>query len=633
MFDFVHKNKRLIQVVLAIIFLPFAFFGVESYFNRSDTDNNVAVVGGEPVSQREFSQALQERQNAIQRMLGGKADPAFLNSSEIRFTALEGIIQQRLLVGQAVRNGVLIPDSQLQDVITQQPAFQQDGKFSPALYDQFLKNRGEPAAYFEAGLRRDLMLDRSGEAYRGSSIAANSVADRLIRINSQQREVSQYVLTPEQFTSQVKLEPDAAKKYYESHKEEFQIPEQARVEYVVYSLDSVASQIAVAPDEVRQAYEQNLQQYGRAEERQASHILIAVEPGASADAKKQARAKAEDVLRQARQNPGAFGDLAKKYSQDPGSAAKGGDLGMVPRGAMVKPFDDALFAMKQGEIAGPVETPFGYHIIHLTAVKGQGFDGVKSQVEADLKRQKAGKKFSEQAEQLNNIVFEQGDSLKPAAAALKLQIQESGWLTRNGSDNKVLNNPKLLAAIFSDDVLKNKRNTEVVDVGNNTLVAARLLDHKAAATRAFEEVSAAVTKQLTDQQAARLAAKEGRDLLAKLKQGGDAAAAVKWSAAKTVSRENPQGYMGPVLAEVFKTDAAKLPAYGGVENPQGGYSLLKVTRVIEADNIDAAKRKSLAQQLRQVLGQEELNAYVASLKLKADVKINKDRLAASQERP
>jgi peptidyl-prolyl cis-trans isomerase D len=250
-------------------------------------------------------------------------------------------------------------------------------------------------------------------------------------------------------------------------------------------------------------------------------------------------------------------------------------------------------------------------------------------VEADLKRQKAGKKFSEQAEQLNNIVFEQGDSLKPAANALKLQIQESGWVTRNGSDNKLLNNPKLLAAVFSDDVLKNKRNTEVIDVGNNALIAARLLDHKAATTRPFEDVSAAVTKQLTEQQAARLAAKEGRELLAKLKQSEEAAG--KWSAPKTVSRENPQGYVGPVLAEAFKADTAKLPAYAGVENAQGGYSLLKVTRVIEADNIDAAKRKSLAQQLRQVLGQEELNAYVASLKLKAEVKINKDRLQTKEQ--
>jgi peptidyl-prolyl cis-trans isomerase D len=629
MFDFVHKNKRLIQIVLAIIFLPFAFFGVESYFNRSDSDNFVAKIGDQPISQREFSQALQDRQNAIQRMLGGKADPAFLNSTEMRMSALDNLIQQRLLIAQAVRNGILIPDAQLQEIITQVPAFQQDGKFSPALYEQYLKNRGEPAAYFEAGLRRDLMMERSAQAYQGTGVIANSVADRLLHINAQQREASQFYLSPAQYAAQVKLEPDAPRKYYDEHKDQFQIPEQARVEYIVYSLDAVAGQVPVTPEEVKQFYEQNPQQYRSADERQASHILIDVEPGATADAKKQARARAEEVLKQARQNPAGFADLARKYSKDTGSSAKGGDLGMVPRGAMVKPFDDALFSMKQGEIAGPVETQYGYHIIRLTAVKGQGFDGVKAQVESDLKRQKAGKKFSEQAEQLNNVVFEQGDSLKPAADALKLQVQQSGWLSRTGSDNKLLNNPRLLNAVFSDDVLKNKRNTEVIDVGNNTLVAARLLEHKPASTRPFEEVAAAVTKQLAEQQAARLAAKDGREMLAKLRQGGDAS--IKWSPAKTVSREDPQGFAGPVLAEVFKVDAGALPAYGGIENPQGGYSLVKVSRVINSETIDPAKRKSLAQQLRQMAGQEELSAYVASLKLKADVQINKDRLGKAQE--
>ena len=246
------------------------------------------------------------------------------------------------------------------------------------------------------------------------------------------------------------------------------------------ALDSVAAQIEVSADEVKQFYEQNLKQYAQGEERQASHILIAVDSKSSAEEKQAARAKAEELLKQVKQNPASFADVAKKYSQDPGSAAKGGDLGFFPRGAMVKPFEDAVFQMKVGEIAGPVESQFGYHIIRLTAVKGRGLDDVKKQVELDLKRQKAGKKFSELAEQFNNLVFEQGDSLKPAADALKLPIQNSGWVSRSGSENKLLNNPKLLQAVFSEDAVKNKRNSEVIDVGNNTLVAARVIEYKPA---------------------------------------------------------------------------------------------------------------------------------------------------------
>jgi len=367
-----------------------------------------------------------------------------------------------------------------------------------------------------------------------------------------------------------------------------------------------------------------VQQYTKGEERQASHILITVDAQASAEQKQAARAKAEDLLKQVRQNPANFAELAKKNSQDPGSAAKGGDLGSFPRGAMVKQFDDAVFQMNVGDIAGPVETQFGYHIIKLTAGKKQGFDDVKKQVETDFKRQKAGKKFGELAEQFNNLVFEQGESLKPAADALKLPVQSGGWTGRTGGENKLLNNPKLLQAVFANDSIKNKRNTEVVDVGNSTLVSARVVEYKPAATRPLAEVSAEIVKRLTHQQAAQLAAKQGRELLAKLKQGGGEE--VGWSAAKLVSRDNVQGYARPAVAEIFKADGGKLPSYVGYENPQGGYILMKITRIVEAETLDDAKRKAAADELRQLIAQEELNAYVASLKLKADVKVVQESL-------
>jgi peptidyl-prolyl cis-trans isomerase D len=290
---------------------------------------------------------------------------------------------------------------------------------------------------------------------------------------------------------------------------------------------------------------------------------------------------------------------------------------------MVKPFDDAVFQMKAGDITGPVESQFGYHIIKLTAEKKHGFDEAKKQVELDLKRQKAGKKFAELAEQFNNLVFEQGDSLKPAADALKLAVQTSGWLSRNGGDHKLLNNPKLLQALFAEDTIKNKRNTEVVDVGNNTLVSARVVEYKPATARPLAEVSAEIVKRLTRQQAVQLAARQGREMLGKLKQGGDD---VKWSAAKQVSRDNAQGYARPALAEIFKADAVKLPAYVGFEDAQGGFVLVKITRVVDVEALDDAKRKAAADELRQLVAQEELNAYVASLKQKSDVKVQQDRV-------
>jgi peptidyl-prolyl cis-trans isomerase D len=628
MFDFIHNHKKLIQIILAVIFLPFAFFGVDSYFRSADRGNSVASVAGQPITQGEFAQALQDRQNALRRMVGNQVDPALLDSPELRFAVLEGIIRQRLLVYQALRGGVLVSDQQLQEVIGEQPAFQVDGKFSHARYEELLKLQNMTPLSFENSLRRDLMLQRVSNAYQASTIVPQTVADRLLRINAQQRELSQSVLEPDAFVAQVKLEDGAAKAYYDAHQSEFQVSEQARLEYVLLSLDAIAAQTDATADEVKQFYEQNSRQYAKAEERQASHILITVDPKATAEEKQAVRARVEQLFKQAKQNPAGFADLAKKNSQDPGSAAKGGDLGFFPRGVMVKPFDDAVFQMKVGEIVGPVESQFGFHIIRLSAIRGQGLDDVRGRVELDFKRQKAGKKFSEMAEQFNNLIFEQGDSLKPAADALKLTVQKSTWVSRGGSDIRLLNNPKFLQAVFSDEVVKNKRNSEVVDVGANNLVAARVIEYKPATVRPLEVVTADINKRLTQQQAVQLAAKQGREWLAKLKQGENIA--VNWGEAKLVSRENSQGYAGPLLVEAFKADVAKLPAYAGRENGQGGFVLLKVTRVEEGAAPDVARRKAVSEELRQILGQEELNAYVANLKAKSDVKIQQDQIDKKQ---
>ncbi len=625
MYDLLYNHKKLVQIVLAVIFLPFAFFGMDSYFRTGDRSDGVASVGGQTVTEQEFALALQERQNELQRMAGGRMDPALLDSAELRFAVLDGIVRQRLLINQAVRGGLLVSDQQLQQLISEQTAFQEDGKFSHVRYEELLRRQNLTPLGFENSLRRDLMVERVSTAYRATAIVPNAVVERLLRINSQQREVSQSVLAPQNFVAQVKLEAGAAKQYYDARPNEFQLPDQARIDYLVLTLDAIAAQIEVSADEVKQFYEQNLKQYAKGDERQASHILVAVDAKASAEQKQAARAKAGQLLQQARQDPAAFAALARKNSQDPGSAANGGDLGFFPRGTMTKSFDDAVFQMKAGEIAGPVETEFGYHIVRLTAVKGgRGLEDAKQQVALDLKRQKAGKKFSELAEQFNNLVFEQGDSLKPAADALKLPIQTSTWQTRSGGDNKLLNNPKLLQAVFADDAVKNKRNSEVVDVGNNTLIAARVAEYKPASLRPFEEVGAEIAKRLTLQQAAQLAAARGRELLAKLKQGETVA--VTWDAAKRISRDSPQGYEPQLLVGAFKTDVAKLPAYAGIENGQDGFVLLKITRVVESEGVDVARRKAASEELRQLVGQEEFDAYVAGLKRGADINVKKERL-------
>ncbi len=625
MFDFVHKNKRLMQLMLAIIILPFAFFGIDSYFQKGSGGDVVATVGDYKVTQGEFEMALRERQEMLQRMSGGRVDPAMLDSTELRFSVVDNLVQQRLLMDRAVRAGFVITDRQVQDIVGNVEAFRENGKFSYARYEELLKGQGMTPVIFEQRMRQDLLVDHATHPYIASSFVSRSEAALLQRITDQQREISHVVLAADRFMSQVKLDADAAKKYYDSHQDEFRVPEQVRIEFVTLSADALLAQMQPAAAEVRKAYDENLKRFEVKEARQASHILITAD--ASPEAKKKAKARADELYAQLKKNPKDFAELAKKNSQDPGSATNGGDLGFFERGAMVKAFDDAVFSMKVGEISAPVESEFGYHIIRLATVrggKGKTFEEARPEIEVELKKQLAGRKFAEMAEAFSNTLFEQSDSLKAAADLVKAAPQKSGWMARSSGDNTTLGNQKLLQAVFSEDVLKNKRNTEAIEIAPGVLVGARIAEHKPAAIQPFDQVSGALVKKLTLQQASQLAAQDGRAKLEALKQGKDAE--VSWSAPLLASRGDPKGIPVEVLRQAFKADVSKLPAYAGAEAAGGGYTLVRISKVQDTTQDAKDKQNTIAQTLRQVAGQAELAAYLASLKQKSTVNVRKEQV-------
>ena len=634
MFDFVTTHKKLIQVVLFIIFLPFAFFGIDTYFRGIGGGQAVARVGDYDISQEEFSRALRERQQLLQRLMQGRVDPAMLDSPELRYSTLETLIQRRLLLDGALRAGITVSDEQLTRYIGEQPLFRDEsGRFSLARYEQYVKSESMTPVMFEARLRQDLILQQFTDGYADSGFAPRTVIERLARLSEERREVSQSVIAPDRFMGRVKLEADAAKKHYDANPGEFQIPEQVRVEYLALTPDALIAGIQLNPAEVEAAYQQQ--------------VVSARKERADA------RARVEKIFAEVKKNPKRFEELAQKLSQDPGSAEKGGDLGFFARGAMVKAFADAVFRLKkEGEISPIVSSEYGFHIIKLTGIRqpagGQAnaeqrrashilitapkepeIKGGKNEVELALKRQVAQKRFGEVADQFVNVVYEQAESLKPAADLLRTAPQTSGWITRARAPESLLNYPRLLAAIFSDDVLRNKRNTEAIEVASGTLVAARVVAHKPESMQPFEEVRAAVEKRLAARAAARLAAEEGRRLLEEIAQGK--AVQTAWSPPQLVSRSEPKGLPEPVARQAFQADISKLPAYTGVENPQGGYTLVRITRVQEAGNIPPETISALTDRLRQILGQEAVAAHVATLKQKAGVKINKEHLERKEE--
>jgi peptidyl-prolyl cis-trans isomerase D len=333
-----------------------------------------------------------------------------------------------------------------------------------------------------------------------------------------------------------------------------------------------------------------------------------------------------------RANPASFADVARKESQDPGSAAQGGDLGFFSRGSMVKPFEDAVFAAKKNEIVGPVASDFGYHVIRVTDIKPEKVKSLAEagpEIEASLKKQAASRGFAESAEAFSNLVYEQSTSLKPAAEKLNLTVQQSPWITKGATAVASLANPKMQAEIFSDATIKAKRNTAAIEVAPNVLVAARVVEYKPAELRPPDAVKADIERRLQREEALKLAKADGEAKLKDLQAGKDAG--LKWPAALGVNRQKPGGLFPPVLDKVFRADAKKLPAYVGVETPVG-YSLVKLTKVIDLEKVEDKQREQLAGRLRDAVAAEELESTLASLRGRVGVSVRKGALDRKSER-
>lgn len=630
MFEWVDKHKRWIQVVLLLLIVPsFAFLGINYYFQEYGAGDAVAEVAGTKISPQEFEQALRERQEQLKQTMQGKVDQALLDSNEVRNAVLNGLVEKRALLAYALRAGMTVSDQELAKVIRGIPVFSDEatGQFSAERYKRLLEGQGMSPALFEERVRQDLRVAQVRDSVLESTLLPQAVAERLGKIRGEQREVSRWVLTPEQVRSRVSVSEEDVKRYYDEHQGEFMVPERARVEYVMLTQEAVSRRVEVTADEVKTYYQEHLSQYQKPEERRASHILIAVAKDATPEAAAQARKKAEELLAELRANPKAFADLARRHSQDPGSAQAGGDLGFFARGAMVKAFDDAVFSMKVGEISGPVETQYGQHIIRLDAIKpGETvpLDKVRAEIEEELKKPKAGKLFAEAAETMQNLTYEQSDSLKPVAEALGLPVQTSDWITRRGGGMPLLSKEELLAKIFAEESIRNRRNTDPVEVAPNTLIAARVIDYKAASAMPFEDVRREVEERITLERAAKLVMEEGEAMLERVQKGD--ARDVRWSAPTLVSLQQP-GDLEPEAARlVFGADSGKLPQYVGVPVAGGRFVVYRISRVIEAPSLDERERKELARQLAQLAAQQQFEAYAQTLKAAAGVEINAGRV-------
>ena len=625
-----HTQGWLAKVILALITIPFALFGIDSYLNDAGSNVAVAKVNGDKISIQEYSNAIDNVRNRLQAE-GQKVDTAMLESAELKQSVLDGLITRRLVNEEIHNANFKISDEQLSQHILGMPEFQQDGKFSEDLYQKTLAQNKLTATKFENDRRSELLTQQARDGLSMLVSIPKSVAEQTLKFTHQQRDVSVAEIKTAQFISHVKVTPEQVKAYYDLHKDKFKVPEQVKLEFALLSAAALVSQMKATDAEVKQFYDENAAKFQGDEQRHASHILIGFGVSATAAEKAAAKDKAAEILAQLKKNPKRFEELATKNSQDPGSAVKGGDLGSFGRGAMVKPFEDAVFGMKVNQISDLVESEFGYHIIRLDGVTGQNnsFEGMKAQIKGELSWNKAQAKYAELADDFSNTVYEQSGSLKPAADKFGLQLQTSGLMSRDDGA-KFFKNDKLMSAVFSDEVLKEKRNTEAVEVSPNNMVSARVVEYKPSAPRTFDEVKGGIEALLKLEQAEKLATESGVAALAKLKTGV-ASDDLDWIPPVTIDRKNAQGLTETVMNQAFKIDTSKLPAYVGFMNEKTSYTILKVSRVDNALATDDEAKKNAEAELQAALVAEYMSAYGNSLKAKSNIVVNRKLLETKAE--
>lgn len=628
MFEAIRKHSKVVMGILFLLIIPsFVLFGIDgNYFTEKSA--TVASVDGKAITQTEWDNAHRNESDRLRAQQPG-IDGRLLDSPQARYATLEKLVRDRVLAAAAQHMHLMASDVQLARELQSIPAIAQlrkpDGSLDTQAYRALVAAQGLTPEGFEAQLRNELSVGQVLGGVVSSSFVSPVESGLGMDALLQRREVQIAHFDAKNYADKVVPGDADLQAFYTSNPGLFRQSEEATVEYVVLDMAAVEADISVSEDDLRTYYKENLDRLAGKEERRASHILINAPKSEPAAEREQAKQKADEILAMARKDPADFANLAKKYSQDPGSAAQGGDLGFFTRDAMVKPFEEAAFSLKKGDISDVVETDFGYHIIKLTDIKtpkAPTFDEVHPKLEAELRKQLAQRKFAEVAETFSNIVYEQPDSLQPVADKLKLKVQTATGVTRKPSaDAKgALANPRFLEALFAPESLQSKRNTEAVEIASNTIAAGRISAYQPAETLPFDKAKDRVRSAYVAKKSAELASADGAAKLAAWEKTPASASGL--GAPVTLSRDQPGDQSASLVNAVLRAPTDKLPAWVGVDLGEQGYAVVKVERIVAREGSDA-QQKRMEQQYLQAWTQAEALAYYGVLKqrYKAQIKV------------
>ena len=617
-------------VIVVLIAIPFALWGIQQYFHGGG-EVVVASVNGRDVTRAEVERLYQQRLPQLQALLGDR-----FNEGEVKLQVLDGLVNRILLLQATQESGLRIGDARLAAQIHSQPAFQNQGRFDAALYAQVLRSQGLDPGEFEERLRQALLMEQPELGLERTAAVTAPQLSRYLALHDQRRQISHIVIPVARFSGSVDVGEQDIAAYYDEHRDRFVTPEQVSLDYLDLSVDELAKGVPPPSEEALQRlYEERKSEFGVDEQRRASHILVVVPQNADAQAVAAAQKKAEDLLQRIKTGE-SFSDLAKQFSEDPGSAKQGGDLGFFGRGVMDPAFEQAVFSMSPGDLR-VVKSQYGFHVVRLEEIRPasvQPFEQVRARLVADAQRREAERLFLDRAERLADLTYEHPDSLETAAQQLELPVKTTELFDRNGGGQGIAANDKVRQAAFSSEVLKEGYNSEPIELEPGRLIVLRVKEHRASAPRPLDEVRGEIEQELRVTRARQKAEQTGQAMLDELRAGANPeqvaqAEDLKWESPVTIKRDD-RSLNAELVRKAFALPRPDRGAstYGGLAFPSGDYVVVQVLSVEDGspDGVDSKERQVLRQSLARDQGREEFGAWMAALRSQADVAVYADRL-------
>ena len=626
MFEFFRRHTRIFQYVLfPLILVSFGIFGIQSYSRLSGDDaQTVARVDGHNISQAELDGVLREQIERA-RQQSPNVDVKSFDTPEVRHAALDSLVRDRVMLLAADKLHLTMSDERLQRRFATDPQFANIRNADGSVNVDAIAAAGFTSESFAERLRQDLSRRQVILGLAASVAASPGATSTAFDAMFQRREIQVQRFDAKDFASKVAPTDAEIEAYYKDpvHAAQFQAPEQSTVEYVVLDFEALKKGITPTEDQMQKYYADNAARYIAPEERRVSDIMIKADKGAPKTERERARAKAESVLADVRKDPSSFAAVARKRSEDPVAAEKGGDLDFIGRNMTVKAFEDAAFALKPGEISGVIDGDDGFHVIQVTAARGgdkRSFESLRADIENEVRAQLVQARYGQIATDFTNALDDQSDTLKPIAERWKLELKTAKNVSRVPADGATgpLANAKFLDALFTKDAIDKKRNTGAIEIGSNQLAAGRVIDHAAMRQLPLADVKVAIRDRIVAAQSLVLARKAGAERLAAVRKTPDAALA---DTTIGVSRAQPGDVPRVLLEAALNAPVQKLPAFVGVDLPEQGYAIAKIVKVSGRDPIasDAAQAQT---QYARAWADAEAQAYFGALKtrLKVDIK-------------